>query len=178
MVVAEKGADLPLPADKTPRAVEALLMIPQTPLKAFDQDVFIRGDPSDTAVGNDLQRLVADRSFRRPHAGGCEAEDLLEIVDAAPDLGTGVFRMAEDGRRQRDARHGGLGASDIAQKRQDWMVVWGDGQLHAPRLVQALVARDDGLQQFLLRGKQQLLVGYGEVFPFGGQFGKGRITPA
>ncbi len=178
MVVAEEHAQVAMAAVETPGAVEPLLVIPQPPLQALGKHLLVRCDPGEAALGDDLQGLAADRPLGRPHAVGNEAEHGPEIVDAAANLGPGVFGVAEVRSGNRDARQGVQGDAGIAQKRQNRMVVGGDRQFDGPRIVEPLVERDDCPDHLPLGIEEQFLVGGGVGLPLGNKLAKGRVTAA
>src|SRR5262249_48141922 len=75
------------------------------------EDAAIGGDPFESALGGYGERLVRDRSFRRPEANGGGAEFGLDVIARESELAAGVAGVAETvGKRQPGMRH----AADIA----------------------------------------------------------------
>src|SRR5258708_2490897 len=71
---------------------------------ASPQHAFVGSHPLDTEAVGDSQHFLGDAAFRRPYAFGAEAENFLMQIEAAGELLTRVFGMAEAALRQRQTR--------------------------------------------------------------------------
>src|SRR6185312_16659243 len=65
------------------------------------EHAFIGGHPLHAQIMRNGQRLIGYAAFRRPHAFWPSAKNLLMQGEAALNLLTRIFRMAESLRRQR-----------------------------------------------------------------------------
>ena len=130
LAVAKKHRDRPVRAGDVGVVVPRIPVgqrRPQLELAALEH-ALIRRAPAHAAGGEQVDRLGADRSFRRPHPFGRSPERRARGLQPARHVLARVLRIRE-ARRERDTGHGAAGDIGIDHQRQDGMVERRAGEL-------------------------------------------------
>jgi len=93
------------------------------PAQGGVQDLLVGGHPADPFGAGDGQHLLGDGALRRPHPRRPVAEEALVGADRLLDVPDGVLGMVEIVPGQLDVGQGLAGGVDVAQERQDGVVV-------------------------------------------------------
>ena len=103
------------------------------PMKRVPEDTLIGSQPAQPGLSRQNQRIIAERSFRRPHALRGAAENSFMGLQCSIDLLLRILRVSIGIGRKDDRGQRFLCSAQIAEKRENRMIIWGDGQFDRVR---------------------------------------------
>ena len=135
-------------------------------IQGATENAFIAREPAEAEFGGDGERLVGNRSLRRPQPHGRRSEKPFVIRAGADELLAGIFGVAERGAGQRGSGIGLPRDIRIAKQRQNRMVKRRGGDFDLSGVARAAIFRQDARQKLDLLGAQRLLFRFRKIASF------------
>ena len=153
----------------------ALRVAPDVRVDGAGQHLFVADHPVDAGAHRQPGHTLADRHLRRPHPTWPPADQALEQPLPQLDLPLRVLAVREVPLGELDLRVRRARRVDVAQQREDRMVIRREGQLGLPPVGQLPVLRDDLGHDLGLGFEQRLFVPLREVAILPLKLGQARI---
>ena len=144
------------------RLVQVIVAV-ELALDRAREDFLVADHPVKLRLFREPDHRLAHRHLGRPHALRLLAEHALEQALAQLDLALGILAMREVALGQLDLRVGAACRVDVADERQDRVVVRRERELSLAPLRELAVLRDDAADALQLRREKDRLVLFGEV---------------
>ena len=122
----------------------AISVAEKSHVQSAAKDSFVRAEPPESFFRGNRQRLVGDRAFGRPKAGGLHAKNSFVILAGKLQLFARIFGTAVRAARERRAGIGDARDIGIADQRKDGVIERSRAELDLTTL-----------RRFVIRGEHQ-----------------------